>query len=402
MNDSQPTESDLKKALNHLLEWCAEQRSDNALTSVNVLPDTGLGQAEAGRLTANLSLKRAQSFQSPGWFAHMDPPTPWVTWTTQAFTAAMNQNLLHPDTGEIGRRMEAKVVAALAPHFGMDGGHMVPGSTLANLTALWAAREIAGAKEVVASELAHLSVAKAAHILGLPYRTVPCDRAGHIETDQLGNLEGSCLVLTAGATSTGSVDPMSPMPKAAWVHVDAAWAGPLRLSPTHRTKLAGLETAQSVAVSAHKWLWQPKDSALILFRESKTAHQALSFGGAYLAAPNIGVMGSSAARAIPLAATLMAFGRDGIAERLDACVALAERFAAHIQADPEFELWAPPETGVVAWRPVKGEVSALRERLAAQGYFVSQTKLDGEDWLRSVAIHPAIKVDAIYEAARNQ
>ncbi|MCP5084611.1 MAG: aspartate aminotransferase family protein [Alphaproteobacteria bacterium] len=401
MNDGQPTESDLKKALNYLLEWCAKQHFDNTSTQLNVLPDTGLGQAEAARLTANLSLNRAQSFHSAGWFAHMDPPTPWVTWTTQAFTAAMNQNLLHPDTGEIGRQVEADVVAALAPHFGMDGGHMVPGSTLANLTAIWAAREVAGAREVVASELAHLSVAKAAHVLGLPYRAVPCDGAGHIEADQLGNLEGACLVLTAGATSTGSVDPMTPMPKAAWVHVDAAWAGPLRLSPTHRSKLAGLDAAQSVAVSAHKWLWQPKDSALILFSDSTAAHQALSFGGAYLAAPNIGVMGSSAARAIPLAATLMAFGLEGIAERLDACMALASRFAGHLEADSRFELWAPPETGVIAWRPVGGSVPDLRAKLAAQGYFVSQTKLDGEDWLRSVAIHPGIDVDAVYHAARS-
>ncbi len=390
----------LRTALEHLTLVRPDQPSEAMVAELEILPQTGLGQAEALELTASQTLDQAQDFEAAGWFAHMDPPTPWITWATQAWTAAMNQNLLHPDTGDVGREIEARVVGALAPHFGMDGGHMVPGSTLANLTAIWAAREIAGVTEVVASELAHLSVAKAAHILGLDYRSVPCDRAGHMDRSQLGSLEKACLVLTAGTTSTGSVDPLTEMPEAAWVHVDAAWAGPLRLSPKHRDTLAGLEDAHSVAVSAHKWLWQPKDSALVLFSDAETAHSALSFGGAYLAVPNVGVMGSSAARAIPLAATLMAFGLDGLAQRLDACVALAERFAGHIATDPKFELWAPPETGVIAWRPMSEDVADLRARLARQGYFVSQTKLQGEDWLRSVAIHPKIDVDAIYAAAR--
>ena len=111
-------------------------------------------------------------------------------------------------------------------------------------------------------------------------------------------------------------------------------------------------------------------------------------------------MGSSAARAIPLAATLMAFGLDDLSQRLEACMMLAERFARHVASDPNFELWAPPETGVVVWRPIAGSVADLRADLARQEYFVSQTSLNGEDWLRSVAIHPRIDVDAIYQAAR--
>ncbi|MEM8647647.1 MAG: pyridoxal-dependent decarboxylase, partial [Pseudomonadota bacterium] len=247
-----------------------------------------------------------------------------------------------------------------------------------------------------------LSVRKAAHILGLSYRSVPCDEAGRIDASALGDLGEACLVLTAGTTSTGSIDPMVPLAEAAWVHVDAAWAGPLRLSQKHGPLLAGLESAQSVAVSAHKWLWQPKDSALILFADSARAHEALSFGGAYLSVPNVGVLGSSAARAVPLAATLMAFGRDGIARRLDACMALAERFAGHISADDRFELWHAPQTGIIAWRPTDRTVDDMRAHLARRGIFVSQTKIAGEDWLRSVAIHPGIDVDAVYEAARTQ
>jgi L-2,4-diaminobutyrate decarboxylase len=80
----------------------------------------------------------------------MDPPTPWITWATTLWNASLNQNLLHPATSPAARDIEQRVVQWLASFFGMTGGHMTAGSTLANLTALWAARECAGVKEVVA------------------------------------------------------------------------------------------------------------------------------------------------------------------------------------------------------------------------------------------------------------
>ena len=398
-SDFTPSQAQLERAFARLIDRREAPGEDAELSAVNVFPQIGMGQSQALELTADMTLDAAQNFASEHWFAHMDPPTPWITWACNAWMAAMNQNLLHPDTGQVGRRLEAKVIEAMAPHFGMDGGHMVPGSTLANLTALWAARDIAGVEEVVGSELAHLSVAKAAHLLGLSYRQLPCDEAGRINLGAVGSLDKTCLVLTAGTTSTGSIDAMDPMPKAGWVHVDAAWAGPLRLSDTYKSRLVGLEGADSVAISAHKWLWQAKDSAMVLFSDSERAHGALSFGGAYLASPNVGLLGSSAARAVPLAATLMAFGRDGIASRLDKCMALADRFAGRLAADQRFELWAPPQTGVIVWRPVDGSVGEMRANLAEKGVFVSQTKVGSEPWLRSVAIHPGIDVDAVYGAA---
>ena len=175
MSDFRCSQADLQQALKRLSGERPAKADVARLRAAEIFPDAGLGQTIAAGETAALTLDQAQDFAAEGWFAHMDPPTPWVTWAAQAWTAAMNQNLLHPDTGSVGKEIEAKVVDALAPHFGMDGGHMVPGSTLANLTALWAAREIAGVDEVVASELAHLSVAKAAHIL-LTGRDPPYNR----------------------------------------------------------------------------------------------------------------------------------------------------------------------------------------------------------------------------------
>jgi L-2,4-diaminobutyrate decarboxylase len=324
----------------------------------------------------------------------MDPPTPWITWATTLWNASVNQNLLHPATAPAARGIEHRVIDWLSPFFGMGGGHMVPGSTIANLTALWAARECAGVREVAYGEAAHLSVGKAAHILGLAARPLPCGPTGALLPDAVPeDLRHTALVLTAGTTSTGAVDDLSLCGRAAWTHVDAAWAGPLRLSEAHAHVLGGIEGADSVAVSAHKWLFQPKESAFVLFRDVSCAHDAISFGGAYLAAPNVGVLGSHGATAVPLLATLLAWGRQGTAARIDALMAAASELASLIASHEQLELLAVPQTGVVVWRPKR---IALTEPLLAAmpAGSCSLTTLGGERWLRNVAANPNFELDA--------
>lgn len=172
------------------------------------LPQLGIGSTAALNSLAPNILGGGARLGEATSFAHMDPPTPWITWAMTLWNASLNQNLLHPATAPVARQMEQRVVAWLAPFFGMDGGHMTPGSTVANLTALWSARECAGVTQVIASEGAHLSIAKAAHILGLKYLSVPIDANGSMDAAQLPtDLSKSALVLTAGATSTGAIDP---------------------------------------------------------------------------------------------------------------------------------------------------------------------------------------------------
>lgn len=277
---------------------------------------------------------------------------------------------------------------------------MTPGSTVANLTALWAARELAGVTEVLAGAGAHLSIAKSAHLLGLRYRVVPSDASGALSAEALdGELRKTVLVLTAGTTSTGAIDPLSVIGRAAWTHVDAAWAGLLRLSEAHAAKLHGIEHANSVAISAHKWLFQPKEAGIVLFRDVRASHKAISFGGAYLAAPNIGLLGSHGAIAVPLLATILAWGREGIAARVERCMDLAGELSAFIAGEARLELLMEPQTGVVVWRPVDRAGGAdFARRLPAAA--VSSTLLDGDLWLRNVAANPNADIDALIQAIR--
>ncbi len=133
------------------------------------------------------------------------------------------------------------------------------------MTAIWAAREL-GANSVVAGAGAHLSVRKAAHLLGMPFRVVE-------NWSDVGDVSASVVVLTAGTTSTGEIEPLAAAPDALWRHADAAWSGPLRLSQQHSHLLDGIDHFDSVAVSANKWHCQSKEAALILIADYESAHE---------------------------------------------------------------------------------------------------------------------------------
>lgn len=230
----------------------SELSDPGPLSLPSSLPEEGAGSKATLEFLAPSILGGAAHLGRETSFAHMDPPTPWITWATTLWNASLNQNLLHPATAPAARLVEERVVQWLAPYFGMTGGHMTPGSTLANLTALWAARECAGIEEVIASEGAHLSIGKSAHILGLRFRTVATDVSGALLVDALpSDLGKAALVLTAGTTSAGAIDALSLAGRAGWTHVDAAWAGPLRLSK-YANRLDGIALADSVSISAHK------------------------------------------------------------------------------------------------------------------------------------------------------
>lgn len=363
------------------------------------LPQVGMGSTAALNSLAPSILGGAARLGEATSFAHMDPPTPWITWAITLWNASLNQNLLHPATAPVARQMEKRVVAWLAPFFGMNGGHMTPGSTVANLTALWSARECAGVTQVIASEGAHLSIAKAAHILGLKYLSVPIDANGSMDAMQLPtDLSKSALVLTAGATSTGAIDTFVLAGRAAWTHVDAAWAGPLRLSK-HTHLLAGIESADSVAISAHKWLFQPKESALVLFKDTEKAHAAVSFGGAYLATPNVGVLGSHGATATVLLATLLAWGHQGVAQRIEHCMDLARSLRDFVASDERLELYAEPQTGIVVWRPkVENSFDQMQQQLPVGS--TSTTSIAGGKWFRNVAANPSADIDLLIATIR--
>lgn len=373
------------------------------------LPNDGIGAKPAMDLVADIALPANTSLRDPLAASRMGSPTPWITWAASIWSAARSENLLHKaDTPQVNQ-LQDRVIEWLAPVWGMNGGHMVPGATVAHLTALWAARDGAGATRIITSDAAARSLNRVARLLSMQLVRVECDRDDRIDTDALVHIaksdpeafSRSVVVLTAGTHDTGSIDPLSDAMRAianrglhaAWWHVDASWAGPLALTDSHRTLLNGIERADSVTVSAHKLMFQPTESALVLFADEARSHEVLEFDGPDQTR-QIGLLGSRADRSLSIALTFLAYGRSGVASWLDAGIASMAWLADQLGGRPDVEVFAAPTTGILLWRPTGKELDDVVRDLGPMvaGLGVA----DGRRWVRQVAANPLLDVAELY------
>lgn len=239
-----------------------------------------------------------------------------------------------------------------------SGGAFVTGATVANFTALAAARHavlaragwdveargLFGAPEiqVVVGEEAHPSLIKSLGMLGMGRNRVvrvPVDAQGRMRAGALPEIRPPAIVcVQAGNVNTGAFDPAAaiiPAARAAgaWVHVDGAFGLWAAASPRYRRLVEGLAGADSWATDAHKWLNVPYDSGLAFVRSPEDLRAAMGLTAAYLPqgehrepsqyVPEL----SRRARGVEIWAALKSLGRSGLAELVERCCACAQRFA---------------------------------------------------------------------------
>ncbi len=130
---------------------------------------------------------------------------------------------------------------------------------------------------------------------------------------------------------------------------------------------------------------------MVLFKDA-SALSKISFGGAYLAAPNVGVQGSRGAAALALLATLLSEGLNGIANLIEKNMDDAETLAQYLEDAEGIELQQKPVAGVLNWRPINRNIEKVASKL---GLTASKTKIDGVSWLRQVAVNPNADVQQI-------
>ncbi|HEU4531212.1 MAG TPA: pyridoxal-dependent decarboxylase [Steroidobacteraceae bacterium] len=244
------------------------------------------------------------------------------------------------------------------------GGALVTGATMANFTALAAARHamlanvgwdverqgLQGAPllNVVVGEEAHCSLMRALSLLGIGLERcirVPVDGEGRMRADALpASLEGpTILCAQAGNVNTGAVDPLQPLAQwarahRAWMHIDGAFGLWAAAAPHRKQLLAGHALADSWAIDAHKWLNVPYDCGIALVRQPRTLSAALALQADYLPATKVREPVqftpelSRRARGVEVWAALRALGRRGVAELVERCCMHADQFARHLAA----------------------------------------------------------------------
>lgn len=350
---------------------------------------------------------------SPAFIGHMTSAFPYFMLPLSRIMIALNQNLVKVETSKAFTPMERQVLAMIHrlvydrdddfygrwmhdPRHAL--GAFCSGGTVANITALWAARnrlcgpsgEFRGiAREglakalrhldcaglaVLVSRRAHYSLGKAVDLLGIGRDNlvaVETDENSRIDLQRLREdsrrLQGEgmrvlALVGIGGTTETGNVDPLEAMADLAQelnchFHVDSAWGGPTLFSRTYRPLLRGIERADSVTIDAHKQLYVPMGAGMVVFKDPETL-ASIEHHAAYIirrGSKDLGshtLEGSRPGMAMLVHAGLSIIGRKGYELLMDGGIERARHFAGMIENHPDFELVTTPELNILTYRYV--------------------------------------------------
>jgi len=348
----------------------------------------------------------------PRFFGYVASPATAPGAFADLIASTLNANVTSWRSGPAATEIERTVVDWLASLIGYSNdtqeahGLLTSGGSMANLTALLIAHRTKSGTHVssaglwnqrapmtiYASDQIHMSIPKAADILGLgraQVRLVAADDRFHMNVELLrrtlaGDLESGlkpfCVVASAGTVNTGAVDPLDEIADLAeefglWFHIDGAYGALAALDETKRPLFRGLARADSISLDPHKWLYVPIDSGCLLFRDEARARAAFSFDSAdYIkvheqnadeafAFWNYGPELSRRFRALKIWLTLRYYGMQRIAASISEDNALAAYLAEQVEAATDFELLATPELSICCFRYVP---PALRSRLESK------------------------------------
>ena len=327
------------------------------------------------------------------------------------------------------------------------GGLLVSGGSVANLVALTVSRNRATGCDVrtegvrglpaplafYASSEVHSCMQKALELLGLgsgALRKVPVDADYRIDIGALERMIAAdrtlgvipaCVIGTAGTINTGSVDDLAALGRVCrrerlWFHVDGAIGAVVALAPRHRQLVAGIETADSVALDLHKWLHVPFEAGCALVRDRSAHRSAFALTPEYLEHAARGLASgplwfsefgpqlSRGFRALKVWLSFKEHGLDKFGRLIEQNIAQAQELARLVRAEPRLELMAPVVLNIVCFRfraagLAEAELNALNAelliRLHESGVAApSYTTLHGRYCLRAaIANHRTVPDD---------
>ncbi|TDB91208.1 diaminobutyrate decarboxylase [Actinomadura sp. KC216] len=343
------------------------------------------------------------------------------------------------EMGAAGATVELAVIDWMLEKVGWSAQHatgvLVHGGSLANLTALLAARARAlpcawragmpSGAVILAPPSSHLSVPRAAAILGLGTDGViemPSDRLGRIVADQLPSMIRKirdservilAIVANACAPATGLYDDLNAIARVCrderiWLHVDAAHGGSALLVPELKHLMNGIQGADSIVWDAHKMLRTSTLAAAVLARDATDLASAFQQHADYLffdddrAGPDLmtrTVEGAKAELGLKLFLNLAWRGEDGLGRYVAGRHAIARRLWELLRTQPNFQVLCEPESNVVCFRYGRDDHDqqhldrlqiTLRDRLLDDGLFhLASSVVDGRRWLRATVMAPS-------------
>lgn len=376
---------------------------------------------------------------SPNFIGHMTSALPYFLLPLSKLMVGLNQNLVKIETSKAFTPLERQVIGMIHRLvFDQDDtfytdwmhsakhslGAFCSGGTVANITALWIARnhllkpqgDFKGvAKEglfralkhydyeglaILTSERGHYSLGKTADVLGIgrdfviPVKT---DDNNKVRVDlmeqEIKRLEAQkikvmAIVGVAGTTETGNIDPLNELADLSQqygihFHVDAAWGGATLLSEKYRTLLSGIEKADSITIDAHKQMYVPMGAGIVVFKNPGSA-DAIEHHAEYIlrkGSKDLGshtLEGSRPGMAMLVNSCLQIMGKQGYDMLISKSIERAKYFASIINQHDDFELITEPELCILTYRYAPKVV---------QDYLVTcndEDKLQVNEWLNAL------------------
>ena len=374
---------------------------------------------------------------SPSFIGHMTSALPYFLLPLSKMMVGLNQNVVKIETSKAFTPLERQVLGMMHHLvYGQESsfydqwmhsaehalGAFCSGGTVANITALWVARNVcfkpdgdfqgigqeglyAALKHygyegvaVIVSKRGHYSLSKSADLLGIgrsSFIAIDVDEDNKIRIDLLEqkcgelkqkNIKVLAIIAIAGTTETGNIDPMDAMADIAQkynihLHADAAWGGATLLSPKNRVLLKGIERADSVTIDAHKQMYVPMGAGLVVFK-SPSVSNAIEHHAEYIlrkGSKDLGshtLEGSRPGMAMLVHACLKIIGREGYALLIDLSLEKARYFADLIEANDDFELISKPELCLLTYRYVPKQLQDYMARCDAKKRRILNEKLN--------------------------
>ncbi|WP_378174966.1 pyridoxal phosphate-dependent decarboxylase family protein [Aquimarina sp. SS2-1] len=385
-------------------------------------------------------LKRSIHVHHPRYMGHQVAVPSVISTLSGLVTDLLSNGTGVYEMGMASNALERIVTDFVAKKIGYDSkaaGFLTSGGTLANLTALLAARQAKapssvwekGHKEklaVLVSEEAHYCIDRAARILGFGSEgivKVATNQAYQINTALLDQslreakskgLTVIAIVGCASSTATGSYDDLDALAAFAiqhnlWFHVDGAHGAGVVFSEKYKHLAKGIEKADSVVLDFHKMLLTPSLNTALIFKDSKDSYQTFEQKAQYLWDSqqskewyNTGKRTFECTKlmmSLKAYANLKMYGTDIFEKNIDRLYDLGKEFAELIKNREKFELLIEPEANIVNFR-YKEVVSdnlnlfnsTIRERLLRSGkFYIVQTMIGDRRYLRTAIMNPLTK-----------
>lgn len=360
---------------------------------------------------------------SPSFIGHMTSALPYFLMPLSKIMIALNQNLVKIETSKAFTPLERQVLGMIhrliygeTDHFYQQWMHSAEhslgafcsGGTIANITALWVARNNALKAEgdfpgvekaglfkamrhygheglaILVSERGHYSLKKAADVLGIGQeglvavktdahnRICPHDLEQKITELKANKIKVFAVVGVAGTGKTGNIDPLRTIAQICQreqihFHIDAAWGGATLMSNRYRGLLDGVELADSVTIDAHKQLYIPMGAGMVLFKDPN-AMRSIEHHAQYIlrqGSKDLGshtLEGSRSGMAMLVYASMHIISRPGYQLLIDQSIEKARYFADLIDAQTDFELVSQPELCLLTYRYLPEHVRMALEK----------------------------------------